>query len=426
MFWLRVLGAVITGISVLAGCAHDKSAPVHETTFAQPEYAFDASFIPTLVASASPLCQSVIENAATYEVQILYTHIERDKNGAPRFSSTAFRADPSVYFNPASLVKLPVACLALQRLHELVIPGLDAQTPLAIGSSQSCQKPVQRDPTAPQGMPSIGHYVKKALIVSDNDAYNRLYEFLGQRYINETLAHMGYPTARIIRRFNHCSADENRYTNPFTFFTKDHQVLYEQPMLVNTDILRNPLGAVHKGKGYRRSDGRIVHEPFDYSTHNYLSLQDIHTMLQTVFFPDYFPEHQQFKLSPEDYSLVRHCLGCLPRESDIPAFRDTARYPDNYKKYLLFGDMRDARQWNQSVRSFNIVGRSDGFLSDCAYIVDHSENIEFFLSAVIYVNANGIIKDNTYEYESIGLPFLAEIGRAFYAYELSRGNKTDD
>jgi hypothetical protein len=42
---------------------------------------------------------------------------------------------------------------------------------------QSGQTPVYNDPTTPDGKPTIEHYIKKILMVSDNDAYNRLYEF---------------------------------------------------------------------------------------------------------------------------------------------------------------------------------------------------------------------------------------------------------
>ena len=377
---------------------------------------FETLSIPRLIASYSPLCKQVIDNAHLYEVQILYTHVEHTDKGEVRLHHFSYRVDPNAYFNPASLVKLPVACLALQRLHELNIAGLDKDTPLSIGASHRCQTPVHRDPSSPSGMPSIGLYVKKALIVSDNEAYNRLYEFLGQDYINTTLFQMGY-TARIIRRFSRCSADDNRFTNPFTFYTPHGSLLYSQPMLINPNILRNPLGHVLKGRGHIDEQGRFVPHPFDYETHNYLSLVEIHTMLQTIIFPDLFPNRMRFKLSPDDYAFVRHALSCLPRESGIPLLMDSKRYPDNHKKYFLFGDVPAGSIADRTTLSYNIVGRSDGYLSESAYIINQTEHIEFFLSAVIYVNDNGIIKDNTYQYKEIGIPFLAQIGKAFFAYE---------
>ena len=38
----------------------------------------------------------------------------------------------------------------------------------------------------------------------------------------------------------------------------------------------------------------------------------------------------------------------------------------------------------------------------------------------ITVNKNGIFNDDDYEYDEIGIPFLAELGRELYALELKR------
>ena len=42
------------------------------------------------------------------------------------------------------------------------------------------------------------------------------------------------------------------------------------------------------------------------------------------------------------------------------------------------------------------------------------------LSAVIYANEDGVINDGKYEYNTIALPFLAELGRQIYDFELKR------
>jgi hypothetical protein len=64
-----------------------------------------------------------------------------------------------------------------------------------------------------------------------------------------------------------------------------------------------------------------------------------------------------------------------------------------------------------------------GYLNDVAYIVDFEKNVEFMLSAVIHVNKNQIYNDGIYEYDQIGLPFLANLGRVIYNYELNRVKK---
>ena len=73
-----------------------------------------------------------------------------------------------------------------------------------------------------------------------------------------------------------------------------------------------------------------------------------------------------------------------------------------------------------SVRIFNKVGLAYGYVTDNAYIVDFERGVEFLLTAVVLVNENGIFNDGIYEYDEVGLPFLAELGRVIYAYELER------
>ncbi len=61
-----------------------------------------------------------------------------------------------------------------------------------------------------------------------------------------------------------------------------------------------------------------------------------------------------------------------------------------------------------------------GYAPDNAYIVDFERGVEFLLTAAVLVNENGIFNDGTYEYDEVGLPFLAELGRVIYGYELGR------
>ncbi len=59
-------------------------------------------------------------------------------------------------------------------------------------------------------------------------------------------------------------------------------------------------------------------------------------------------------------------------------------------------------------------------LIDVAYIADFDKNIEFFLSAAINCNTDGIVNDDKYAYDSIGFPFMKNLGRVIYDYELKR------
>ena len=63
---------------------------------------------------------------------------------------------------------------------------------------------------------------------------------------------------------------------------------------------------------------------------------------------------------------------------------------------------------------------SHGYLADIAYFADSLHQSEFMLSAVLYVNQDGIINDGAYEYDSIGQPFLAQLGHAIQQFEAQR------
>ena len=73
-----------------------------------------------------------------------------------------------------------------------------------------------------------------------------------------------------------------------------------------------------------------------------------------------------------------------------------------------------------NIRVFNKVGWAYGFLTDVAYIVDFEHQVEFMLAATVYTNEDGILNDNVYEYQSMGLPFLYRIGQTIYQYDLRR------
>jgi len=70
-----------------------------------------------------------------------------------------------------------------------------------------------------------------------------------------------------------------------------------------------------------------------------------------------------------------------------------------------------------NIRIFNKVGDAYGTLTETAYIQDRTSNVEFLLTATVHVNENKIFNDNVYEYDSIGFPFMAGLGRAILRYE---------
>src|SRR6188474_902651 len=374
-------------------------------------------FLVDLLKQYPDLFQSVLSNPDN-KVQIIYTQIDRGNNGNPKFTDHYFNINDSSYFYPASTVKLPIAILALQKLNELEITGLDKNSTMISEAEHSGQSEVYNDPSTPDGRPTIEHYIKKIFLVSDNDAFNRLYEFLGQEYINNTLHKMGYKEVQIVHRLDiSLTEDENRHTNPVRFFDTSGKLVYQKPLEVSKLIYaaRN----TKMGIGFYRG-GEIVNEPFDFSKKNRLSLTTLHNIVRSVMFPDAVSRKQRFKLTKDDYDFLRKYMSMTPLESRFP-FYDNENYWDNYIKFLFYGTKKNTAK--NGIRIFNKVGDAYGFLIDAAYIADFNNNVEFMLSAVIHCNSDGIFNDDKYDYDDIGFPFMKHIGQVIYDYELKRMRK---
>ncbi len=110
-------------------------------------------------------------------------------------------------------------------------------------------------------------------------------------------------------------------------------------------------------------------------------------------------------------------MSMLPKESECPKY-NYEEYYDGYVKFFMFGDTKEPIPTDLKIHSKS--GLAYGYLIDNAYIVDEENEIEFFLSATIHVNENQIFNDDNYEYDEIGLPFLATLGKIVYEYELKR------
>ncbi len=362
--------------------------------------------------------ESVFTNLNNNRVQIIYTQIDRGKNKLSKFTDHYFNLNDAEYFYPASTVKLPVAILALQKLNELNINGLDMNTTMITETDDDVHTAVYNDPNSANGRPTIANYIKKILLVSDNDAFNRLYEFLGQEYINNSLHKMGYDDVQIIHRLDLSMTEkENRYTNLVNFYDSSSKIVYSKQAATSQFVYASRNTKL--GKGFYRK-GQMVNEPFDFSQKNRLSLKSLHGILRSILFPEMVSASQRFNLTKDDYSFLRKYMSMLPRESQYPAY-DSVNYWDNYVKFLFTGSEKGAAP--EGIRIFNKVGDAYGFLIDAAYIVDYKNNIEFMLSAVIHCNSDGIFNDDKYDYTTVGFPFMKNLGQVIYQHELKRKKK---
>jgi hypothetical protein len=389
----------------LVGCAK----PVRE----------DEHFLENLMKTDPTSFESILQNKDSLEIQIIYTQITRDENNVPSFKQFRFNVDSLRYFYPASTVKLPLCILALDKINGLKIEGLDKYTTMLHDSVYSGQLSVLNDTTSQTGMPSVAHYIKKILVTSDNDAYNRLYEFLGQVEANKQLNEHGYHVRLLHRLERFLKPDQNRHTEAVRFL-KDGKIVYEQPMLFNADSIKPP-SRIFRGKGYYKNDTLLVNQPFEFTYKNFYSLTDQQRFLQNLLFPESTDPEKTFNLTTEDYKFIYQYMSQLPTETTYPPYSSDTAYFDAYCKFLLYGQEKNPIPKN--IRIFNKVGDAYGYLIDNAYIVDFDNNVEFMLAAVINVNTDGIYNDGLYAYDSVGFPFFKNLGRLIYDHELKRDRK---
>jgi hypothetical protein len=355
----------------------------------------------------------VIESPEKYRFKIVFTEIKR-ANGKVTLETVGFRMNEKEYLYPASIVKLPTILIGMEeynKIHKLR-PRVTYETLLKFNKEKGCM------PTA--FSVKIGNkleyytldlFTKQMLAVSDNDAYNRMFDFVGQQQLNRRLKEMNYQNGKIIRKFVlNCSLDQNRISDSYVFLGRRNEWLYNRRGITNSDTILTD--STYKiGKAYKGLDKKIVPRPFDFSRQNNMELVDLHKTLNGVIFPKSEFAHT-FDITEEQRKYVIQNLGKYPAEFALDF--NPKEFPATYKKYLFFGKDTNTTYMNDSLsrfRSFNMVGLSFGCAIDAAYIVDLDSGKEFVLTVGIYANEDEVINDAKYDYESLAYPLMKDIGR---------------
>jgi hypothetical protein len=377
-----------------------------------------APFNSILSGIQDSVTKKVLANPKTYRYQLVYTKIDRDQNGTPHFTNYTLHADPENYFNPASMVKMPLAFLAMEKLYELNLPGVNKYTRMQFDSNYQRQVAMYADSSAENKKPSIAHFIKRAFLISENDPYNRMYQFVGQGPTNQKLISKGYTSTKITRQFMGYTEDQNRHTNGIQFIDEKGLPILKLDPQYNKDSLQ--FGApILIGDAHWNSKDEVVNAPFDFTRHNNISLVDMQKMLQSVIFPASVPKQNRFNMTEADRLFLLQYLSQYPSETNYPKY-DSAHFYDSYVKFF-FQDSTHVMP--KHIRVFNKVGWAYGFLTDVSYVLDTKNNIDYMLSATVYVNSDGVVNDSKYDEETVGFPFLNKVGTAFYEYELKRPRK---
>jgi hypothetical protein len=376
------------------------------------QYHYD--LIPQLLQTSNPsFFEPYLSHADQYKIQIVYTQIDRDSNNKPSFKDYFYRIEENDYFYPASIVKLPFTIFALEQLQAKVL-----NTQLKFCYQKDSLSFAQDSLFKKKQCLSIAQYINKALVVSDNQAANTLFELATPSYINYRMKALGFQQSRITQRFAKTDTIMSRLTKPFFLIDSTGKIVYQQREIQWNHVSKAPISPIKIGKG-QLLGGKIVNQAFDFSEDNYVALPEIHDLLKKIMVMD--STENGLLLSDTTLHFIRQQLSMYPKECKINTFKPANGYYDACRKYLMFGTNNEVIDTN--LRIFNKVGLAYGFVTDIAYIVDYKENIEFMLSAVIYANKDDILNDGKYDYESIAFPFMKNLGKTFFEYEKNRPKK---
>ncbi len=359
-----------------------------------------------------PTLTAIRDSAEAHRLQILVSEVIEPKgNRAPHLIRHAFRIDQE-YFYPASSIKIFAALGALEWLEENTErqPPPHLYTPLCIHPLFDDEELDELDPSnRAGGKITIGHEIRKLCIVSDNTAFNRLYELLGHRDVNERAWRAGFSSVRCLHRLAEFREFEENRKTPSIEFLVGNGLTIEIPER-NSDLEIDSSGwsGLQVGSAHFRGEERIE-TPMDFIRKNSVSILDLQDVMIDALRPELSELNPGYRISPEQRAFISAALRELPRESGNPEY-DPGNYPDDYVRYLLPG-LRRVIPAEQLV-VYDKVGLAYGFSIENAYVVHLGTGRSFFVTACLYTNPNSTVNDGEYGYDEIALPFWSDLGEA--------------
>lgn len=217
-----------------------------------------------------------------------------ESQGAPKFQSFSYRAtykdsnrnkkqdeQDQGFFHPASTVKVAIASLVLEQLKQR---NLGRETEYRVVGASAWN--------------SIEADLTEMLVVSNNDAANRLILLLGFQYLNDTMRARGLKQYAVTR------------------LMLNQGTLIDSPPIEirwRDTLLQLPKRSV--------SDSFDCNE-IDEKSGNCASAHDLAGVLMRVVYPGVFSPEEGFDLRPEDRQWLQHTMSQTPQQSGFN-FEDT-------------------------------------------------------------------------------------------------------
>lgn len=299
-----------------------------------------------------------------------------------------------LYYYPASAIKLPIAMLVMERMNEL---GLKLDDRLIIDQEVHCGNTTYIR-NSQNTVLTFDKMLQELIVVSDNDHYNAFYHFLTPHYINEKLREKGYSDVKLYRAFTGCSKEENLITNGWRVLRNDSLVAKGNKQEFPIDEFQSLytydpdklIGDQHE------KNNTIVKGPYDFNYNIEFPLEQLHKVSI-----DLHMKKSSWNLSDEQRSLLFNWMEQFPKECISLGVDKRIKMEDYVYKYI-YSDIKN-------VRTASKIGLSYGFTTETS--IFHCNEATVIVTSSLYTNANKIVNDGVYEYESIARPFLCRFGQ---------------
>lgn len=323
--------------------------------------------------------EQLFEFAKNNNVQIILTQINRDKKNRACFRVFKYQVDNEYYYYPAQSVKLLLSIFALEKLNDLDFNGLDKFTKMKSTLEMDTDKKEKE-------LENIHDCIKSCLINQNEEATNKLYDFIDRITLNKKLRYYCFKRTKIVKRLDVEESIESARKTPQIKFYLNDKIIFK------------------KGTGHDKFNYPIKFKNFsefsEISANNAFQINDQHEMMKRLIFPKNYPSKKKFNLKVDDIDFLLKCL----LNSNIE------------HKFLFYGGDINAYQ-SKNLKIFNASGKSSNCITDNSYFIDHENNIEFILSAVLNNECASF-------YNNLELNFLEILGRKVFDFELKRNKKS--
>jgi hypothetical protein len=393
--YLLLLAVLLAAVPAVAGCGGavgEARLPV--VTPVQPHEPAEAGDLASVLRRSAAV-RPYVDAAETYRLAVLVGVPTPDGRGIVR---KELEVD-ATYFYPGSAIKLCSAVAALETIGELRSETgnaqLDANVMLQIQGKSASRT-------------TLASAVDRALVFSDNEAHNVLFDFVGHDEIHERMWRLGLDSVRIRHRLGRSRRDDARETPTVLLRTPDGDPFVVPARSGQTPLGRNEMTGVLVGDEHV-VHGRVVAAPMSFEDKNRISLSDLQDLLVAVVRPE-LRAGPSPQLGVEERRVLLEALAASPSERGASAKVELENNP------LRAGVSRAVG--SENLVAYGKSGRAYGFVVDNAYFFDKRTAKSFFLSVTVFVKGNGRIADDVYEYHDVALPLLADIGEMVAREEL--------